>query len=145
MSRRSPITIGILDLVFITKDTGGIVEAVDFEDHDAGAFFHALDGDVSGLASDDDISHAAVELGPSSSTALLIGPDLGATPFVEALRASGAVLIEGSRNPPRPDRSRTRCGGLNPSTRREGRACCDVDHWPEQPSRRPMSSALRRG
>ena len=88
-------TIRILDLVFIMKDADGNVEAVEFEDHDD----VALEGEVGGLISEDDIEYAATELEPNSSAALLIWEDVWATPFVEAMRASGGVLIEGSRIP----------------------------------------------
>ena len=50
---RSLNIILMLDVVFITKDTGGVVEAVDFEVHGDVAVFHALDGGVGGLISDD--------------------------------------------------------------------------------------------
>jgi hypothetical protein len=53
---RSLNTIRILDLVFITEDTDGIVEAVDFEVHGDVALFHGLDGEVGGFISD--ISYA---------------------------------------------------------------------------------------
>jgi hypothetical protein len=92
-------TIRILDLVFITKDIDGNVEAIDFEDHHDVALFAALDGEVGGFISDEDVAYAAADLEPNSSAALLIWEDVWATPFVEALRASGAVLIEGSRIP----------------------------------------------
>ena len=92
-------TIRILDLVFITKDADGVAAAVEFEDHDDVALFNALDGDVGGFISDEDIEYAATELEPGSSAALLIWEDVWATPFVEAMRNSGGVLIEGSRIP----------------------------------------------
>jgi hypothetical protein len=92
-------TIRILDLVFITKDASGDVRAVEFEDHDDVALFNALEGEVGGLISNDDIDYAAVELEPNSSAALLIWEDVWATPFVEAMRNSGGILIEGSRIP----------------------------------------------
>jgi hypothetical protein len=92
-------TIRILDLVFITKDADGNVGAIDFEDHHDVALFSALDGEVGGFISDEDIEYAATELEPNSSAALLIWEDVWATPFVEAMRNSGGVLIEGSRIP----------------------------------------------
>ena len=92
-------TIRILDLVFITKDADGNVGAIDFEDHHDVALFNALDGEVGGFISDEDIDYAATELEPNSSAALLIWEDVWATPFVEAMRNSGGVLIEGSRIP----------------------------------------------
>jgi hypothetical protein len=92
-------TIRILDLVFITKDGSGEVSAVEFEDHADVALFNALEGEVGGLVSNEDIEYAAVELEPNSSAALLIWEDVWATPFVEAMRHSGGVFIEGSRIP----------------------------------------------
>lgn len=92
-------TIRILDLVFITKDAEGEVHAMEYEDHDDVALFNALEGDVGGLISSEDIEYAATELEPNSSAALLIWEDLWAAPFVDALRGSGGVLIEGSRVP----------------------------------------------
>jgi len=92
-------TIRVLDLVFIMKDADGNVEALEFEDHDDVALFNMLEGEVGGLISDEDIEYASADLEPNSSAALLIWEDVWATPFVEALRNSGAVLIEGSRIP----------------------------------------------
>ena len=92
-------TIRVLDLIFITKDADGNVQAVEFEDHDDVALFNALEGEVGGLISEEDVEYAAAELEPDSSAALLIWEDVWARPFVDALRASGAVLIEGSRIP----------------------------------------------
>ena len=73
--------------------------AIEFEDHDDVALFNALEGEVGGFISDEDIEYAATELEPNSSAALLIWEDVWATPFVEAMRNSGGVLIEGSRIP----------------------------------------------
>jgi uncharacterized membrane protein len=92
-------TIRVLDLVFITKDAEGNVMAIDVEDHHDVALFNAIDAEVGGFISDEDIEYAATELEPNSSAALLIWEDVWATPFVEAMRNSGGVLIEGSRIP----------------------------------------------
>jgi hypothetical protein len=92
-------TIRVLDLVFISKDADGSVQAIEYEDHGDVALFEALEGDVGGLISDEDVEYAAAELEPNSSAALLIWEDLWARGFVDALRASGAVVIEGSRIP----------------------------------------------
>jgi len=92
-------TIRILDLVFIAKDADGNHVSVEFDEHDALAGFGDLDGDVGGLISHDDIEYAAEALDPDSSAALLIWEDTWAKPLVDAMRASGGVLIEGSRIP----------------------------------------------
>jgi hypothetical protein len=92
-------TIRIIDLVFITKDTDGVVGAVEYEDHEALAPFGSMEGDVGGLISPEDIEFVAEGLEPDSAVALLVWEDVWATPFVEALRASGGVLVEGARIP----------------------------------------------
>jgi hypothetical protein len=91
---RSPTAIGILDLVFVTKDTDGIVGAVDFEVHGDVALFHGVDGEVGGFISD--ISYAAAELEPRSSVALVSWLDLWGDAVRRGLRASRAMLLEGS-------------------------------------------------
>jgi uncharacterized membrane protein len=92
-------TIRILDLVFIAKDTDGEVVAVEIEEHSDSAAFMALEGEIGGLISPDDIEHAAEALQPGSSAALLIWEDTWAAPLADALRESGGVLIEGGRIP----------------------------------------------
>jgi Family of unknown function (DUF6325) len=92
-------TIRIIDLVFITKDGAGDFAAVEFDEHDGLQAFASIDGEVGGVISNDDIEHAAEALEPNSSAALLVWEDLWATPFVEAMRGSGGVLLEGGRIP----------------------------------------------
>jgi uncharacterized membrane protein len=92
-------TIRILDLVFIAKDEAGDVVAVELEEHDESEAFMALEGEIGGLLSQDDIEHAAEELEPGSSAALLIWEDRWAAPLADALRDAGGVLIEGGRVP----------------------------------------------
>lgn len=90
-------TIRVLDLVFIAKNGDGNHVAVEFDEHEALSAFGDLDGDVGGLISHDDIEYAAEALEPNSSAALLIWEDTWAKPLVDAMRASGGILIEGSR------------------------------------------------
>jgi hypothetical protein len=92
-------TIRILDLVFIAKDADGDVLAFEFDQHEGLAAFAALEGDIGGVISNDDIAYASAMLEPNNSAALLVWEDVWATPFAEALRKSGGVLIEGSRIP----------------------------------------------
>ena len=136
-------TIRILDLVFITKDADGEVRAVEFEDHDDVALFNALEGEVGGLISDEDIEYAATELEPNSSAALLIWEDLWAAPFVDRDARLRRRAHRGLAHPARPDRSRREpplAARRLTRTRhtKETTTCCDVDHWYE-PLSRPRS------
>jgi hypothetical protein len=92
-------TIRILDLIFVTKDEAGDVVAVEFDERGDVSAFAELEGEVGGFVGAEDIEHAARALEPNSSAALLVWEDVWATPFVEALRGSGGVLIEGARIP----------------------------------------------
>ena len=92
-------TIRILDLVFIAKDADGEVVAVELEEHSESEAFMALEGEIGGLLSQDDIEHAAEELEPGSSAALIIWEDVWAVPLADALRDAGGALIEGGRVP----------------------------------------------
>jgi len=92
-------TVRILDLIFIGKDADGAVVSFEIDELDELAGFSALDADVGGLISPEDIEFAAGQLEPNSSAALLIWEDVWATPFAEAVRRSGGVLLEGARIP----------------------------------------------
>jgi Family of unknown function (DUF6325) len=92
-------TIRVLDLIFIGKDADGSVASFEIDELDAVAAFDGLDADVGGLISPEDIEHAAANLEPNSSAALLIWEDLWAEPFAQAVQRSGGVLLEGARIP----------------------------------------------
>ena len=92
-------TVRLLDLVFITKDEQDEIGVLEYEDHDDVALFAALDGDVGGFINDEDVAYAAAGLEPGSSAALLVWDDLWATELAEALRTSGAVILESGRVP----------------------------------------------
>lgn len=95
-------TIRILDLVFIEKGADGTVVALELTDADSEvvAAFDALDGDVAGLLSDEDLELAAEELSPNSSAALLVWENSWATKFVHALRQADFRLLAHDRIPP---------------------------------------------
>jgi Family of unknown function (DUF6325) len=92
-------TVRVLDLIFIGKDTDGSVVSFEIDELDALAGFGGLDADVGGLISPEDVEYVAAALEPNSSAALLIWEDLWATPFADAVRNSGGVLLEGARMP----------------------------------------------
>jgi uncharacterized membrane protein len=92
--------IRILDLVVISRNEAGDVLVVEVdEDGDLSIMFAALEGEVGGVIGNEDIQHAAESIEPGSSAALLVWEDTWATPFVQAVRNAGGVLIEGARIP----------------------------------------------
>ena len=92
-------TVKILDLIFIGKDADGNVLAFEIDELASLSDYAGLDADVGGLISPEDIEYAAAALEPNMSAALLLWEDLWATPFADAVRESGGVLLEGARIP----------------------------------------------
>jgi hypothetical protein len=91
--------IRIIDLVFVKKDADGTVSVFEYDGLEETARFAELDGEVGGLLTDDDVRLTAESLPPDTSAALLVWEDCWATPFVEALRNAGGVLLAGERIP----------------------------------------------
>jgi Family of unknown function (DUF6325) len=92
-------TVRILDLIFVGKDAEGTVVTFEFDQRDELAGFAAIDGEVGGLISAEDVEYAASLLEPNSSEALLVWEDIWATPLVEAMRRADGVVLEGARIP----------------------------------------------
>ena len=92
-------TVRIIDLVFILKDDGGNVTTFEFDQLEELAPFSALEGEVSGLVTQEDIDYAADSLEPNTSAAILLWEDTWATEFAEAVRGAGGVILEGARIP----------------------------------------------
>jgi hypothetical protein len=92
-------TIRVLDLVFIGKEVDGTVVTFEFDQLDELAPFAAVDGEVGGLVSAEDIEYVGSVLEPNSSAAVLVWEDMWATPLVEALREADGVLLQGARIP----------------------------------------------
>ena len=91
--------IRILDIVFVTKETSGDVNVLEFDELGNLTGFAAIDGEVGGLIGPDDLDFVASELDPGSAAAVLLIEDLWAVPLASALERSGGVLLEGARIP----------------------------------------------
>src|SRR5271165_4426155 len=92
-------TVRILDLVFVGKDAEGNVVTFEFDQLDELAPFADIEAEIGGLVSPEDIEHAAAQIEPNSSAALLLWEDTWAAPLAAAVLASGGVLVEGARVP----------------------------------------------
>jgi hypothetical protein len=92
-------TVRILDLIFVGKAADGTVTTFEFDQRDELAGFAAIDGEVGGLISTEDVEYAASLLEPNSSEALLVWEDVWAAPLVEAMRRADGVVLEGARIP----------------------------------------------
>jgi len=91
--------IRLIDLTFISKDSAGEVEVVEYDAVEELAAFAGLDTEVGGILTGEDIAHAALSLQPNTSAALLIWEDTWAAPFAAAVRNASGVILEGARIP----------------------------------------------
>lgn len=94
-------TIRIIDLLFLKKDAAGNVLFVELSDagEEEAAPFEALDGEIDGLLTPEDIELAASELPPNSSAGLLVWENVWAARFAEAVRDAGGQVVANERIP----------------------------------------------
>ena len=91
----------VLDLLIITKDEGGEVDAFElheFDNADAGAL-RELGGGFTELLSEEDVGHIAAALEPGTVAAALVWENSWAAPFGAAVRHSGGQLVASGRIP----------------------------------------------
>jgi hypothetical protein len=87
--------IRILDLMFVTRDSGGSMRVLELQDIDRDGQFDlgVFVGASSGLLSQEDLDDAASVIEPGSSAGILIFENRWATPFVQALRRGNAEFV----------------------------------------------------
>ncbi len=91
----------VLDLLIITKDDDGDVDAFElheFEGGDAGAL-RELGGGFTELLSEEDVGHIAAALEPGTVAAALVWENSWAAPFGASMRDSGGQLVASGRIP----------------------------------------------
>jgi hypothetical protein len=91
----------VLDLLIITKDDDGVVDAFElheFEGEDAGAL-RELGGGFTELLSEEDVGHIAAALEPGTVAAALVWENSWAAPFGASVRHSGGQLVASGRIP----------------------------------------------
>jgi len=94
-------TVRVLDLLIITKDEGGEVDAFElheFEGGDAGAL-RELGAEYAQLLSQEDVGHIAAALEPGTVAAALVFENSWAAPFAASIRRSGGQLVASGRIP----------------------------------------------
>lgn len=91
----------VLDLLIITKDADGAVDAFElheFEDDQAGAL-RELGFELAELLSEEDVGHIAAALEPDTVAAALVWENSWAAPFASSIRHSGGQLVASGRIP----------------------------------------------
>jgi hypothetical protein len=94
-------TVRVLDLVLLTKDVDGSVEASelrDADDSEVGQLRAAL-ADLAVLLAESDVEEIGSVLEPGSTAAVLVWENSWAAPFGSAVRRSGGQLVTSGRIP----------------------------------------------
>lgn len=91
--------IRLIDVVLVSRGEDGTILAVEIDEDERLSAFLAIEGDVGGVISQEDIEHAAAALEDGSSVLLIMWEDKWAAPVVDAIQRAGGQLIEGARIP----------------------------------------------
>lgn len=94
-------TIRILDLLFVTKDSDGVLSTLTIQDLDTQMQPGFVDVEVSasGILDDLDAQEIQEDLQPNSSALLVAYENTWAARFVEAIRAADAIVLDQIRIP----------------------------------------------
>src|SRR5947208_14086579 len=92
-------TIRVIDVLILTKDADGNVEAAELSDVGELGELQALETQLAELLAAEDVAHLAAAMEPGSTAGVLIWENLWAAPFASAARHSGGQLIANGRIP----------------------------------------------
>ena len=92
-------TIRVIDVLILTKDAAGAVEATELSDGGELGELRMLEAEFGELLAADDVKHLAAAMEPGSTAGVLIWENLWAAPFASAVRRSGGQLIADGRIP----------------------------------------------
>ena len=92
-------TIRVIDVLILTKNEDGSVDAAELADVGDLGPLQALEAELAELLAADDVLHLAAAMEPGSTAGVLIWENLWAAPFAAAARRSGGQLIADGRIP----------------------------------------------
>jgi hypothetical protein len=92
-------TIRLIDVLILTKNEDGTVDAMELSDLDELGELQALEAQLAELLAEDDVENLAAAMDPGSTAGVLIWENLWAAPFAAAARRSGGQLIATGRIP----------------------------------------------
>jgi hypothetical protein len=90
-------TITILDLVLVSKTEEGDVVVIEIDEADDPTMFDDLDGEVTGILSDEDALAAGDALDPGNTAAVIVWENTWARALVGAIRNAGGLLVAHDR------------------------------------------------
>ena len=92
-------TIRIIDLLVLTKDDDGTVDAIELADLEGAGELIRLEAELAELLAEDDVLDLAAAMDPGSVAGVIIYENLWAAPFASAARRAGGQLIANGRIP----------------------------------------------
>jgi len=92
-------TIRVIDVLILTKDADGSVDAMELSDIDDLGPLQQLETELAELLAADDVVNLANAMEPGSTAGVLIWENLWAAPFASAARRAGGQLIADGRIP----------------------------------------------
>jgi len=92
-------TIRVIDILILTKDEQGSVEANELADVGDLGELQKLETELAELLAADDVENLAAAMDPGSVAGVLIYENLWAAPFASAARRAGGQLIADGRIP----------------------------------------------
>lgn len=92
-------TIRVIDVLILSKDVDGVVEAMELSDIEELGPLQAVEAQLAELLAAEDVEHLAAAMDPGSTAGVLIWENLWAAPFASAARRSGGQLIATGRIP----------------------------------------------
>src|SRR3954453_1688659 len=92
-------TVRVIDILVLTKNPDGSVEATELADIDELGPLQAVEAQLAERLAADDVEHLAAAMEPGSTAGVLIWENLWAAPFASAARRSGGQLIADGRIP----------------------------------------------
>ena len=92
-------TIRVIDVLILTKNEDGTVEAKELSDVGELGALEAVEAQLAELLAAEDVENLAAAMEPGSTAGVLIWENLWAAPFASAARRSGGQLIANGRIP----------------------------------------------
>ncbi|MGW6128402.1 DUF6325 family protein [Cellulomonas sp. NPDC055163] len=92
-------TIRVIDVLILTKDADGSIEATELSDIDDLGPLQQIEAELAELLTEEDVVNLAAAMEPGSTAGVLIWENLWAAPFASAARRAGGQLIADGRIP----------------------------------------------
>ncbi len=92
-------TIRVVDILILTKNDDGTVEAMELSDIEDLGPLQAVEAQLAELLAEEDVENLAAAMDPGTTAGVLIWENLWAAPFASAARRSGGQLIATGRIP----------------------------------------------